>query len=123
MFIFWDLRKAYDKVPRPAMWAVLARFGCPSDFVTLVRDLHDGMVGRVCHQSSLSGPFSINGDLKQGCVLATTCFSLYTAAMLNEIPPDTPTIDLQFRMDGGVFNLARLSAKRKTTKTLQREMQ
>ncbi|KAK3860523.1 hypothetical protein Pcinc_033430 [Petrolisthes cinctipes] len=45
------------------------------------------------------------------------------AAMLNEIPPDTPTIDLQFRMDGGVFNLARLRAKTKTTKTLLREMQ
>ncbi|KAK3882952.1 hypothetical protein Pcinc_012706 [Petrolisthes cinctipes] len=123
MFIFWDLKKAFDKVPRPAMWAVLARFGCPPDFVTLVRGLHDGMVGRVCHQSSLSGPFSINGGLKQGCVLAPTCFSLYTAAMLNEIPPDTPTIDLQFRMDGGVFNLARLRAKTKTTKTLLREMQ
>ncbi|KAK3870093.1 hypothetical protein Pcinc_024644 [Petrolisthes cinctipes] len=99
------------------------QFGCPPDFVTLVRGLHDGMVGRVCHQSSLSGPFSINGGLKQGCVLAPTCFSLYTAAMLNEIPPDTPTIDLQFRMDGGVFNLARLRAKTKTTKTLLREMQ
>ncbi|KAK3886377.1 hypothetical protein Pcinc_009480 [Petrolisthes cinctipes] len=99
------------------------QFGCPLDFVTLVRGLHDGMVGRVGHQSSLSGPFSINGGLKQGCVLAPTCFSLYTAAMLNEIPPDTPTIDLQFRMDGGVFNLARLRAKTKTTKTLLREMQ
>ncbi|KAK3886299.1 hypothetical protein Pcinc_009543 [Petrolisthes cinctipes] len=43
--------------------------------------------------------------------------------MLNEIPPDTPTIDLQFRMDGGVFNFARLCAKTKTTKTLLREMQ
>jgi len=25
MFIFWDLKNAFDKVPRPAMWAVLAR--------------------------------------------------------------------------------------------------
>ncbi|KAK3869746.1 hypothetical protein Pcinc_024974 [Petrolisthes cinctipes] len=48
---------------------------------------------------------------------------LRNPAMLNEIPPDTPTIDLQFHMDGGVFNLARLLAKTKTTKTLLREMQ
>ncbi|XP_045101450.1 uncharacterized protein LOC123498409 [Portunus trituberculatus] len=115
MFVFWDLKKAFDKVPRPAMWAVLARYGCPPDFVKLVRALHDGMVGRVCHQNSLSGPFPINGGLKQGCVLAPTCFSLYTAAMLNEIPPDTPSIDLRFRLDGGVFNLARLRARTKTT--------
>jgi len=29
------------------MWAVLARFGCPEDFITLIRGLHDDMVGRV----------------------------------------------------------------------------
>lgn len=123
MFIFWDLKKAFDKVPRPAMWAVLARFGCPPNFVKLVRALHDGMVGRVCHQNSLSGPFPINGGLKQGCVLAPTCFSLYTAAMLNEIPPDAPSIDLRFRLDGGVFNLARLRARTKTTLCAVRELQ
>ncbi|XP_068206293.1 uncharacterized protein [Palaemon carinicauda] len=66
MFIFWDLKKAFDKVPRPAMWAVLKRYGCPPDFVKHVRALHDEMVERVCHQNSLSGPFPINGGLKQG---------------------------------------------------------
>ena len=64
MFIFWDLKRAFDKVPRPAMWAVLARFGYPPDFVTLMRDLHDGMVGRVRHQNSLSEPFPIKGGMK-----------------------------------------------------------
>ncbi|XP_076062413.1 uncharacterized protein LOC143037748 [Oratosquilla oratoria] len=77
------------------------------------------MVGRVCHQNSLSGPFPINGGLKQGCVLAPTSFSLYTAAILNEISPDTPTIDLRFHMDGEAFNLARLHARTKTTLTVQ----
>ena len=43
--------------------------------------------------------------------------------MLNEIPPDTPSIDLRFRMDGGVFNLARLRAKIKTTTCSMRELQ
>ena len=123
MFIFWDLKKAFDKVPRPAMWAVLARYGCPPDFVKLVRALHDGMVGRVCYRNTLSDPFPINGGLKQGCVLAPTCFSLYIAAMLNEIPPDTPSIDLRFRLDGGAFNLARLRARTKTTEFAVRELQ
>ena len=57
MFIFWDLKKAFDKVPRPALWAVLARFGCPPGFVTLIRGLHDGMFGRVLHQGTLSDLF------------------------------------------------------------------
>ena len=123
MFIFWDLKKAFDKVPRPAMWAVLRRFGCPPDFVTLVSSLHEGMVGRICHQNSLSDPFPITGGLKQGCVLAPTCFSLYMAAMFNEIPPEAPSIDIRYRMDGGLFNLNRLRARTRTSNISVREMQ
>jgi len=76
------------------MWAMLARLGCPEDFITLIRALHDGMVGRVCHQSILSEPFPITGGLKQECVLAPTCFSLYVAAMLNQVPPSSPGINV-----------------------------
>ncbi|XP_068236943.1 uncharacterized protein [Palaemon carinicauda] len=123
MFIFWDLKKAFDKVPRSAMWAVLKRYGCPPDFFKLVRALLEGMVGRVCQQNCLSDTFPINGGLKQGCVLAPTCFSLYTAAMLNKIPPDTPSVDLCFRMDGSAFNLTRLRARTKTTFCAGRELQ
>ena len=123
MFIFWDLKKAFDKVPRPAMWAVLARFGCPPAFITLVRALHDGMFGRVYHQNALSDPFPIDNGLKQGCVIAPVNFSLYVAATLNEVPPDTPAIDLRYRMDGGAFNLARLRARTKTSNTSIRELQ
>ena len=90
--MFWDLKKAFNKVPRPAMWAVLAKFGCPDHFIALVRSLHEGMVGWVYHHNTLSDPFPITGGLKQGCVLAPTCFSLYMAAMFNEILPDSPSI-------------------------------
>ncbi|XP_047486801.1 uncharacterized protein LOC125037644 [Penaeus chinensis] len=41
MFIVWDFKKAFDKVPRPAMWAVLARYGYPEYFISLIRILHD----------------------------------------------------------------------------------
>jgi len=76
MFIFWDLKKAFVKVPRPAMWAVLARFGCPEDFIILIRALHDGMVGRVCHQRILSDSFHwwSQGMMCPGSnLLFTTC--------------------------------------------------
>jgi len=105
------------------MWAVLARFGCPEDFVTLIHALHDGMVGRVCHQSILSEPFPITGSLKKGCVLDPTCFSLYVAAMLNEVPPTSPGINLRYRTDGGISNLARFRAKSKTSTITTHELQ
>jgi len=82
-----------------------------------------GPVGRVCHQSILSEPFPITGGLKQGCVLSPTCFSLYVAAMLNEVPPTSPGINLRYRMDRGFFNLSRFRARSKTSTITAHEPQ
>ena len=62
--IFYDLEKAFDSVPRPAMWQVLERYGCPRKFTALIRTLHDGMMGRVQQQTGLSEPFPITGGPK-----------------------------------------------------------
>ena len=48
--IFYDLEKAFDSVPREAMWAVLKRFGTPDQIISMIRALHDGMTARVIHQ-------------------------------------------------------------------------
>lgn len=56
-FVFYDLEKAFDKVPRTAMWMVLRRLGCPEHFVGLVRALHEGMSGRVFHDNRLTEEF------------------------------------------------------------------
>jgi len=123
LYIFWDLKKAFDKVPRPAMWATLSRFGCPPLFVALVRELHEGMKARVSVAGTLSDAFSVTGGLRQGCVLAPTLFSLYLAAMLYELPADTPGIDMRYRLDGGLFNQARLKAHTKTSMQRITELQ
>ena len=115
LYIFWDLKKAFDKIPRPAMWATLRRFGCPLHFINLIRGLNDGMLARVCHRESLSDSFDVTGGLKQGCVLAPTLFALYLAAMLYELPANSPSIELRYRFDGSLFNLARSKARTKTS--------
>ena len=105
------------------MWATLRRFGCPPHFINHIRGLHDGMLARVCHRGSLSNPFDVTGDLKQGCVLAPTLFALYLAAMLCELSADSPSIELRCRFDGSLFNLARLKARTKTSNLRITELQ
>ena len=122
-FIFWDLKKAFDKVPRTALWAVLARYGCPPHYVSLVRALHDGMFGRVQHQGSLSDPFAINEGLRQGDPLASVAFSMYVAALMNEVPPEIQGIDLRYRMDGGLHNTKRFRTRNRTNNFSVRELQ
>ena len=38
--LFIDLVKAFDSVPRGALWAILSKFGFPHHFINLVVRLH-----------------------------------------------------------------------------------
>ena len=64
----------------------------------------------------------IGADVKQGCVIAPSLFSLFFAAMLKEATKDMPQgVSIRFR-NGSVFNLSRLKASTKETKALIREL-
>ena len=80
---FIDLTKAFDSVNREALWACLARLGCPPKFVSITRQLHEGMKGRVLYDGDQSGSFNINTGVKQGCVIAPTVFSMFLVAFIS----------------------------------------
>ena len=42
-----DLTKAFDTVSRKALWKITAKFGCPDEFVAMVRQFHDCMLAMV----------------------------------------------------------------------------
>ena len=50
---FIDLTKAFDTVSRDSLWKILSRLGCPSKFLTIIRQLHEGQRGQVKHNGSL----------------------------------------------------------------------
>ena len=103
---FVDLTKAFDTVSRGGLWKILARLGCPPQFLTILRQLHEGHQGQVKHNGSLSGSFPISNGVKQGCVLAPTLFSIFFSIMLREAKEDLPDgIYIHFRTDGSLFNL------------------
>ena len=121
--IFYDLEKAFDSVTRSLMWDILERYGCPRPFVLLIRGFHDGMQARVLAAGSVTDSFEVGTGLKQGCVLAPTLFSLFMAAALSWLPDNLPGIDVNYRTDGGVFNLSRLRARRGRSSVCIRELQ
>ena len=41
--MFKDLKKAYDSVPRNALWTVLAKCGVPPTILRIIRSFHEGM--------------------------------------------------------------------------------
>ncbi|XP_076038136.1 uncharacterized protein LOC143023492 [Oratosquilla oratoria] len=63
MCIFGTCVRHSTKFLNGQCWGVLARFGCPPHFISLVRAFHEGMMGRVLNQGAISEPFAITGGL------------------------------------------------------------
>ena len=117
--VFVDLTRAFDTVSCDRLWEILARFGFPPKFLTVLRHLHEGQQGRLKYNGSLSGSFPIPNDVKQGCLLPPTLFSIFFSIMFREAKEDlSDGICTRFRTDGSLFNLRRLLACTKTIEEL-----
>ena len=111
---FVDLTKAFDTVSRERLWKIMAKFGCPAKFIAMVRQFHDGMLAMVQNDGEFSDPFPVTNGVKQGCVLASTLFSMMFSAMLTDaFQDDDNGIPIRYRFDGKLFNLRRLQYKSK----------
>ena len=111
---FVHLTKPSDTVSREGLWKIMAKFGCPAKFIAMVRQFHDGMLARVQNDDELSDPFPVTNGVKQGCVLASTLFSMMFSAMHTDAFQDGDNgIPMRYRLDGNFFNLRTLQAKSK----------
>lgn len=120
---FVDLTKAFDTVSRPALYGVLQNIGCPPKLLRLVTSFHKDMIGCIQFDGSISEKFDIKNGVKQGCVLTPTLIGIYFAALLHHaFDSSTEEIYIRTRLDGSLFNLARLRAKTKTVEVLLREL-
>ena len=85
LFLFFiDLRKAYDSVPRAAMWRALEKLGIPKCIINIIRSYHDGMTARVRVNGELTEKFPVENGLRQGCTLAPTLFNLYACLLVEQ---------------------------------------
>ena len=72
------------------------------------------MLARVQNDGEFSDPFPVTNEVKQGCVLASTLFSMMFSAMLTDAFQDGDNgIPIKYRFDGKLFNLTWLQAKSK----------
>src|ERR1044072_9099973 len=121
--LFIDLTKAFDTVSRDGLWKVLRKFGCTEKFTKILQSLHDGMLGRVSIDGTLSEHFPITNGVRQGCIAGPILFNLFYAAMLDDATRDTPCgISIRFRCSGKLFNLSRMRASSKVLHDVVQEL-
>ena len=119
---FVDLTKAFDTVCRKGLWEIMAKFGCPAKFITMVRQFHDGMQARVQDDGVYSESFLVTSGVKQGCVLAPTFFSMMFSAMLTDaFRLGDIGVNFKFRTDRKLFNIRRIQAQTKVQKDIARD--
>ena len=80
--LFVDLRKAYDSIPRDALWRVSEKVGVPPAMVRIIQSLHVGMTASVRLGGDLTDPVTVTNGLRQGCTLAPMLFNIYFAAVV-----------------------------------------
>ena len=57
--VFIDFTKAFDTVPREALWIVLQKFGCTNKFTNLLKSLHQGMRAIASYDGDTSESFDV----------------------------------------------------------------
>ena len=98
---FIDLTKAYDTVPRAALWAVLRKWGVPDTLTTLIASFHEGMRASVRTNIGNADAFTIGTGLRQGCSLAPTLFILYFAAVVHTYEQQAvPDVEIAYNING-----------------------
>ena len=76
-----DLRKAYNSVPRAALWLALLKVGVPETLVELGKSFHDHMKASVRVDGELLEEFEVTNGLRQGCTMAPILFNLYACVV------------------------------------------
>ena len=72
------------------------------------------MQARVQNDGEFSEPFEVTNEVKQGCVMAPTLFSMMFSAMLMDAFQDSDTgFPIRYWFDGNIFNIRRLQTKPK----------
>ena len=76
LIIALDQEKAYDKIEHNYLWKVLATFGIPKEFITLVKSLYQDAETRVMINGHLSSTFKVTRGVRQGDPMSCLLFDL-----------------------------------------------
>ena len=80
--VFIDLRKAYDSVPREAMWVALHKLGVPDQLVQIIQSFHLDMKAQIRLGDTLLEEIDVDNGLRQGCCMAPALFNLYSCVVV-----------------------------------------
>ena len=77
-----DLRKAYPRVNKPALWGILKRYGMGEKCLRAVHDLHETTQYRIKSREGESEAWVPERGLREGCPTSPPLFNIYHQAVM-----------------------------------------
>ena len=72
--VFVDFEKAFDSLDREVPWKILRHYAVPEKIVRMILVFCDGFQASVLHEGEITGSFSMNTWVRQGCLLSPLLF-------------------------------------------------
>ena len=106
--IFIDLEKAYDSVPRMALWMAMKKLGVPDVLIDIMRAFHEKMEARVRIGEEMLDEIEVTNGLRQGCTMAPTLFNMYACVVLERWPEKVEGVEgigthILYKLDQQLF--------------------
>ena len=79
-----DLRKAYPRVNKPALWLLLERYGMKGRCLDTVKDLHESTEYMVRGREGMSERWMPERGLREGCSTSPILFNVYHQAVMRQ---------------------------------------
>jgi len=93
-----DLRKAYPRVNRPALWGLLERYGMNGKCLETLIDLHECTVYKVRGKEGMSEGWMPVRGLREGCSTSPILFNVFHQAVMRQAEEE--------RSEGGEVGVA-----------------
>lgn len=94
---FLDISKAYDSVPREALFRILEqRYGVDERAMRLLRALYKDTQGQVRVGTATSAPFTIDTGVRQGCIISPLLFSVYLDFLLRSSQAECRALGIEW---------------------------
>ena len=77
-----DLKKAYPRINKPALWRLLERYGISGNFLRAIKDLHESTTYKVRGKEGMSEEWIPARGLREGCPSSPILFNIYHQAVM-----------------------------------------
>ena len=89
-FIFVDLEKAFDRIPRKILWWSMRKLGVEEWLIEVVKSMYENAKSKVHLGSKLSSDFNVRVGVHQGSVLSPLLFAIVMEALSREFRISCP---------------------------------